>query len=493
MRRRRRRRRRRRIFKGIPGCGGLLSSDVGEFSPPSLSEEYQVNTQCEWKIRVPPGEKIELNFTRFHIEHHASCIYDFVEVRDGGERDTCGGEYTAASGVLTSPYFPKNYPHNRICYYTIYQLPGKAILLNFTSFDLEDSHWIDCHFDYLIIRDGLSPSSPLFGKYCGPDHRVTNPIVSSLNALYLEFRTDGSVSNKGFSATYSTIDIGCGGIHRTLSGTINSPSSPESYPGNTDCRWVIDLPPQYVIQLTWNSFSLENHFSCRFDYVEIFDNSSVPSLGGRMGSKYCGTSILPVMTSTGNIMTIHFHSDQSINHDGFSATYHALHADRVCGGHYHMSSGRITSPNYPLNYPDTKTCSWTITVPVNHQIRLNFTYFDMEGPEPRCPHDHLIIRKRDEITGETTTASSCNYYAILCSNYQLYSLFLGCGGTLTSPTGELSSPGYPQPYHRHASCIWKINVNKGSKILFSFIDLDFPNSRTCYTNFVEYHLFIVIW
>lgn len=70
---------------------------------------------------------------------------------------------------------------------------------------------------------------------------------------------------------------------RALSGVINSPNSPERYPGSTDCYWVLDLPEGYVIQLTWSSFSLSGSRSCNDDYVEVFDNSSIPGMGGRMG------------------------------------------------------------------------------------------------------------------------------------------------------------------------------------------------------------------
>lgn len=68
-----------------------------------------------------------------------------------------------------------------------------------------------------------------------------------------------------------------------ITGVINSPNSPENYPSNTDCTWVLDLPPGYVTQLTWHTFILEHHSRCAYDYVEIFDNSTVPGNGGMMG------------------------------------------------------------------------------------------------------------------------------------------------------------------------------------------------------------------
>lgn len=65
---------------GIPGCGGTLTSDIGEFSVPTLSNRYSHNVECDWVIRVPPGETIELKFTSFHVEQSSTCRWDYVEV-----------------------------------------------------------------------------------------------------------------------------------------------------------------------------------------------------------------------------------------------------------------------------------------------------------------------------------------------------------------------------------------------------------------------------
>lgn len=73
----------------------------------------------------------------------------------------------------------------------------------------------------------------------------------------------------------------CGAILTAVTGVINSPNSPDTYPDNSYCRWVLDLPPGYVIQLTWHSFSLESGYNCQYDWVEVFDNTTFP--GRRMG------------------------------------------------------------------------------------------------------------------------------------------------------------------------------------------------------------------
>jgi len=63
---------------------------------------------------------------------------------------------------------------------------------------------IDC----IQIRDGDTGNSSLIGTYCGPPSAIPDPIFSSFNYLWIRFKTDGGVENKGFVANYSTFDTG---------------------------------------------------------------------------------------------------------------------------------------------------------------------------------------------------------------------------------------------------------------------------------------------
>ena len=67
-------------WSGVPGCGGVFTADRGEFSAPQISERYEHNLHCEWLIRVPQDDVIQLNFSEFSIEHHHACAYDYLEV-----------------------------------------------------------------------------------------------------------------------------------------------------------------------------------------------------------------------------------------------------------------------------------------------------------------------------------------------------------------------------------------------------------------------------
>lgn len=104
--------------------------------------------------------------------------------------------------MITSPWFPNPYEDDKHCLYDIEAPLGKAIVLNFTDFSIED----DCDFDSLNIYDGIDSNSTLIGTYCGSEKPPA--AISTLNHLHLEFKTDSSNTGPGFRADYSFIDAG---------------------------------------------------------------------------------------------------------------------------------------------------------------------------------------------------------------------------------------------------------------------------------------------
>ena len=41
---------------------------------------------CEWTITVNQGNQIRLNVTKFELEHHHNCNYDYLEIRFVGKQ-----------------------------------------------------------------------------------------------------------------------------------------------------------------------------------------------------------------------------------------------------------------------------------------------------------------------------------------------------------------------------------------------------------------------
>ncbi|XP_078080496.1 CUB and zona pellucida-like domain-containing protein 1 [Mustelus asterias] len=74
---------------------------------------------------------------------------------------------------------------------------NQRIKLEFSDIELETSS--SCSFDYIAIYDGPSTHSALLSKFCYGSDQI---FVSSSNSMTIYFRTDGSVTRRGFAANY---------------------------------------------------------------------------------------------------------------------------------------------------------------------------------------------------------------------------------------------------------------------------------------------------
>ena len=100
--------------------------------------------------------------------------------------------------------------------------------------------------------------------------------------------------------------------------------------------------------------------------------------------KACGTTKPAVLKSSGNKMTVIFHSDGSVVHKGFSATWKAVEAAAL------PTSGEIKSPNYPANYPDNlNRKEYKIAVAAGKKVELTIVDMEIEADGSTCPYDNL--------------------------------------------------------------------------------------------------------
>ncbi|XP_072307339.1 cubilin [Eucyclogobius newberryi] len=519
-----------------PGCGGTFTDTEGIIISPNWPNDYAHNRQCVYIIRLPQGEKVSLNFTHMNLESHSSCVFDYVEVRDGLQETApligrfcgsvlpaplrssssylwirfrsdssvsragfravytldCGGVFSG-TGQLRSPLHPNAYPHNKACEWVISQPQGYVVTLNFLSFSVEGG---SCRYDSVQVRDGASSSAPLLGTFCGT--QIPPRLQSTQKSLYVHFQTDSSVSNLGFLADYGRAIEGCGATMTSPSGVIVSPGHPNTYPHGANCTWFISVAPGNIIRLNFDSFNLEYHSNCIRDYVELYDNGTVET-GTKLG-RFCGRSVPPSVTSTDSLLTLLFVSDSSLSTEGFSARYVSINATSDCSESFTSSTGSFFSPNYPSYYPSGRDCVFTITVQVNLQIMLNFTGFELEGAPPSCNFDFVEIRDGGYETSPLIGkwCGTTKPPVLVSHSNRLWVRFRsdatvtqkgftahwdgtqsGCGGSMSSASGGFSSPNYPLPYHPNAECYWSLRTSPGSQILLSFSDFHLETSASC--------------
>ena len=152
-----------------------------------------------------------------------------------------------------------------------------------------------------------------------------------------------------------------------------------------------------TIKLTFTDFDLEDDPGCAYDYVSVVDTDGTTQL-----AKLCGDSIPSAIKSSGNKLTVVFHSDQSVTKKGFEASW-----IKVSG----VSSGVVTSPGYPSSYPNSQEQVKTISVPQGAKIELYFENFNIEFLEDSgiitCPYDKLTIYDSDNASGNKLAVSHC--------------------------------------------------------------------------------------
>lgn len=61
---------------------------------------------------------------------------------------------------------------------------------------------------------------------------------------------------------------GCSRTFEQEFGYLKSPGWPEVYPHDLDCIILLKAPQNSTISLFFNSFDVESHPSCQYDYLE---------------------------------------------------------------------------------------------------------------------------------------------------------------------------------------------------------------------------------
>ncbi|NWS43085.1 BMP1 protein, partial [Probosciger aterrimus] len=217
----------------------------------------------------------------------------------------------------------------------------------------------------------------------------------------------------------------CGGDVKKDNGHIQSPNYPDDYRPSKVCVWKITVSEGFHVGLTFQSFEIERHDSCAYDYLEIRDGSSESS---SLIGRYCGYDKPDDIKSTSNRLWMKFVSDGSINKAGFAVKFFkdkdecsknnggcqheclnsfgsyecqcrsgfVLHDNKHdckeagCDHKVTSTTGTITSPNWPDKYPSKKECTWAISTTPGHRIKLAFSELDVEAQQ-ECAYDHLEI------------------------------------------------------------------------------------------------------
>ena len=110
----------------------------------------------------------------------------------------CPSSMTRSSGSFSSPNYPNYYDNNKGCSWGITVPSGHRVVVKFDTFRIYNGN------DYLRIYDGSSSSSTQLVSLSG--YQSTPRVYSSSgSSMWFSFYSDGSGTQKGFHATFTSI------------------------------------------------------------------------------------------------------------------------------------------------------------------------------------------------------------------------------------------------------------------------------------------------
>ncbi|CAL4075662.1 unnamed protein product, partial [Meganyctiphanes norvegica] len=271
--------------------------------------------------------------------------------------DPCAA-VNVSSGSISSPGYPNKYNNTVEYTWTLILACDDKALLKFEDIDIE--YHVDCIYDYLEIRDGN-----VWTKYCG--FSIPSQIVTESRQVQFVFHSDQIINFKGFNLTWEKY----GGDFNKTTGNFSSPGFPFHYENSAKYTWILSNPFSKCIILYFESIDIEGHEKCIYDYLEI------KTLCYKY--KVCGQSTerKQLITDYNNI-NFTFVSDVTVNRKGFNISWKGVpEGEEGCESHVD-STGVITSPNYPDNYPNNVLKYWPIRAQCGMQIVLTFEHFELE-------------------------------------------------------------------------------------------------------------------
>lgn len=228
--------------------------------------------------------------------------------------------YESTTQYLISPDYPGQYDNNLVCSVTIEaDNSSQSIFVHIEDYAVATD-------DELLIYDG--PSTSFNGL---SNVNTGNNYTSSGSGLYLIFLTNSIGRNRGFYLSYRSVDrtvpdsdpsytLQATVTASTSQQTMDSPNYPNVYDSSDDKYWLIVKPSQTDrIVLDFRDFQVEQAYDCIYDYVSIYDGASTSD---PLIAKICGYNAVTFEDSSGSYILIHFHTDSSVQRNGWRLTYY---------------------------------------------------------------------------------------------------------------------------------------------------------------------------
>ncbi|KAM8938764.1 embryonic protein UVS.2-like [Pelodytes ibericus] len=181
------------------------------------------------------------------------------------------------------------------------------------------------------------------------------------------------------------------------------------------------------------------------------------------------------------------------------AKINKLYGCNICSSVLSGDSGSFSSASNPSNYPNNYNCSWLIRTPFD-KVFLQFDAFDVQVSQG-CTADYIrvfdgpsrssalllnqtcgkgllppLVASRNSLLVEFITDKT-----VTATGFRASYSTVPCGGTLTLPRGNVSSPGYEQNqlYPPFSDCTWTVRAPAGYQVMLDFVTFSLEDSYGC--------------
>ncbi|XP_029607282.1 adhesion G-protein coupled receptor G6 isoform X9 [Salmo trutta] len=198
-------------------------------------------------------------------------------------------------------------------------------------------------------------------------------------------------------AVLSCSNSNCVVVLKDSQGAFTSPCYPQDYPSSQACKWTLQAPAGFIVQITFLDFELEEALGCIYDRIIV--NT------GNQDVKFCGlTANGLTLNSTGNVMEVSFNSDFSVQKKGFSVSYRqvavALRNQKVTVSN---GAGKVVQ------------VSNSVTIPTLQQFTV---CFEIAWPNQKSKETIFSYTRQEDSSGEEALSfgNNQNGVALVMSN-----------------------------------------------------------------------------
>ncbi|CAJ0956934.1 unnamed protein product, partial [Mesorhabditis belari] len=454
----------------------------------------------------------------FKFSYQLTCnSFDYVKAAQGPLNRT-----------ITSFRYPILQPEDS-CSTAVVLETNRRMRVEILDLDISEEKGPDGEcLDYLFVSHramgNLKPNEMIPSKniFCGTLEALDEKLrvlITPLGRLFIKFaarpKKPMERNRRGYKILVTEIEEECANDQLRLDEnnskrTLFTPGWPKLAPNSLNCQWLIAAPNGKRLKFTIDphNFDIQSvNESCHDDYVEFYDG---PTIFSKKIGRFCGQNAPSTIFSTSSFLLVKYRTDSYMQSFAWNATYEIA----SCGGSIVLrkdETKRLTSPNFPEQYPIKQDCLWTVKAPNAHfvETRLDHLWISFTT---NCSYDYLAIHDGNETadylmdrtcSGGVSSSAEGNemmqpkrsstpivtveFHAnntvnrgsrLFCAEKKCgFEMRLGvsnltCGGKISDVSGFITVPGYPNQLLPHISCEWEFQagIGFGYKFDFEFVD-----------------------